>query len=80
MRLLRLDPEAGGLVLAYFVAGLAYNFTEAAFKTMNLVWIALMLAVVASSGTFARRSLEPVKPPESPWDIPIETEEQVLFV
>lgn len=78
VRLLRLDPEAGSLVLAYFVAGLAYNFTEAAFKTMNLVWIALMLAVVASAGTFTQRSLEPAKPAESPWDIPVEREEQVF--
>jgi O-antigen ligase len=78
VRLFRLDPETGSLVLAYFVAGMAYNFTEAAFKTMNLVWIALMFAVVASSGTFAQPGPETPMPAESPWDIPVETEEQVF--
>ena len=77
IRLFRLDPETGILVLAYFVTAMAYNFTEAAFKTMNLVWIALMLAVVASSRTFAQQSQAPAKPAE-PWDFPVETEEQVL--
>lgn len=78
VRLYRLDPETGGLVLAYFVAGMAYNFTEAAFKTMNLVWIALMLAVVTSSGTFAKPRPETATSAESTWDIPVETEEQVF--
>jgi O-antigen ligase len=80
-RLLKRDPETGSLVLAYFVVGLAYNFTEAAFKTMNLIWIAFMLAVVASSRVFARPSPEPEEAEASPWDLPAaeaEEEEQVF--
>jgi O-antigen ligase len=78
IRLFRVDHETGSLVLAYFVAGIAYNFTEAAFKTMNLVWIAFMLAVVASCRTFKQVSPEPAKVTALPWDLPIETEEQVF--
>jgi O-antigen ligase len=78
IRLFRVDPETGSFVLAYFVVGIAYNFTEAAFKTMNLVWIAFMLAAMASCRTFKQLSPEPSKPTTLPWDIPVEAEEQVF--
>jgi len=42
---LRREPAMGRLCLAFFVAALAYNFTEAAFKTMNVVWIVFLMAV-----------------------------------
>ena len=45
LNLLRREREVGMLCLAYFVAGLAYNFTEAGFRTMNLIWIVFLLAV-----------------------------------
>jgi exopolysaccharide production protein ExoQ len=45
IRLLSWDPEVGGLSLAYFFVGVAYNFTEAAIKTTSLVWIAFALAI-----------------------------------
>jgi len=41
------EPEAGRLRLAYFVVGLAYNFTEAAIRTMDPVWIVFVLSVIA---------------------------------
>lgn len=41
----RLDAEAGRLRLAFFVAAAVYNLTEAAFKGINVVWIAFWLAV-----------------------------------
>jgi len=47
VRLLSRDPEAGRLRLAYLVAAAAYNFTEAAIRTADLMWIALLLAVFA---------------------------------
>jgi exopolysaccharide production protein ExoQ len=46
--MLRRDPEAGRLKLALFVAAVAYNFTESAFKAMHLVWIAFLLAAIAA--------------------------------
>ncbi len=45
IRLLRREPEAGRLCLAYFFVGVAYNFTEAAIKTTGLVWIVFALAI-----------------------------------
>jgi len=41
----RRDRELGGLRLAFFVAAILYNLTEAAFKVMHPVWIAFLLAV-----------------------------------
>jgi exopolysaccharide production protein ExoQ len=43
----RRDPALGSLRLAFLVAAIVYNMTEAAFKVMNPVWIAFTLAVTA---------------------------------
>jgi exopolysaccharide production protein ExoQ len=43
---LRRDPEVGRLKLAFLVAAVLYNLTEAAFKGIHLVWIASLIAVV----------------------------------
>lgn len=40
-------PALGKLMLAYFVIGPIYNFTEAGFKMQNPVWIFFLLAVMA---------------------------------
>jgi exopolysaccharide production protein ExoQ len=56
------DPDIGSLRLAYLVLALIYNFTEAAFKMMNPVWIFFLLAVIAP--TVATSELAP------PWFIP----------
>jgi len=43
---LRRFPSIGGLMLAYFVVGIVYNFTEAAFfRIMAPAWFALLLAI-----------------------------------
>jgi O-antigen ligase len=47
IRTLGLDAESGRLRLAYFVVGVTYNFTEAAIRTMSLVWILFMLSIIA---------------------------------
>ena len=39
------DPDAARMRLAFLVVALAYNVTEAAFKMMHPVWIALLFAV-----------------------------------
>jgi O-antigen ligase len=53
----RRDPNAGGLRLAYFVTGVAYNFTESAIRIMHPVWIFFLLAAMAVPGGWT-----PVKP------------------
>jgi hypothetical protein len=45
-RALEKDPELGRLLLGYFVIAVTYNFTEAAIRTSDLVWIAFLLAVL----------------------------------
>jgi exopolysaccharide production protein ExoQ len=45
--MLRLDPEAGRLKVAYFVIGVIYSFTEAGFRLLNPVWICFVLAAIA---------------------------------
>jgi exopolysaccharide production protein ExoQ len=47
LRLLRRDPEAGRLMLAFFVVEMIYSFTEAGFRMMNPVWICFLLAAAA---------------------------------
>ncbi len=54
--MLRQESGVGKLCLAYFVAGLAYNFTEAGFKTMNLVWIAFLLAITIRPKLLPRKA------------------------
>jgi exopolysaccharide production protein ExoQ len=55
-RLLSEEPEAGRLWLAYFTVGVAYNFTEAAVRSMHLVWIAFLFAMIALPLAPRRRS------------------------
>lgn len=47
LRMLDREPETGGMLLAYFVIAVAYNFTEAAIRTGDLVWIVFLLAIFA---------------------------------
>ncbi len=51
---LRRDLDVGKLMLAYFVVGVVYNFTEAGFRMLNLVWITFLLAIMAVPGAWAR--------------------------
>jgi O-antigen ligase len=43
----RQQAEAGGLMLAYFVVVLIYNFTESAFRELDPIWFVLLLSVIA---------------------------------
>jgi exopolysaccharide production protein ExoQ len=48
---LRYSASAGGLMLAYFVAGIVYNFTEAAFfRMLTPAWFVLLLAITKVPG------------------------------
>ena len=54
----RLQTESSNLCLAYFVAAVAYNFTEAGFKMTHPVWIVflLVIAVVPRSSAFLEQT------------------------
>lgn len=51
----RLEPDIGRLRLAYYVAAIIYNLTEAGFKMMSPVWI--MFLVVSAASAAPRRSM-----------------------
>jgi exopolysaccharide production protein ExoQ len=51
---LRRDPDLGRIRLAFFVVGVVYNFTEAGFRMMSLVWIGFLLATMAVPKSAAR--------------------------
>jgi O-antigen ligase len=55
-RMLSTDPSSAGLRLAYLTAAVVYNLTEAAFKMMHPVWIALLIAVAIVPERCFRRS------------------------
>jgi O-antigen ligase len=57
---LRADPQAGSLGLAFFVAELVFNLTEAGFRMMNPLWIFFLLAVLGIPTT---------PPPQNPATI-----------
>jgi len=44
---LHVDPLIGRLLLAFFVAGVVYNFTEAGFRMMAPVWIFFLFAITS---------------------------------
>jgi len=60
IKMLRTDPDAGRLRLAYLVIGLAYNLTEAAIRTMDLMWLAFLVALIA-----VPKAVAPQESPES---------------
>lgn len=48
---LRQSPSTGNIMLAYFVVGIVYNFTEAAlFRILTPAWLILLLAIVKVPG------------------------------
>jgi exopolysaccharide production protein ExoQ len=50
------DPEINCRPLAYFVAALIYNFTEAAFKMNDPMWVFFVLAIVSVAKPATARS------------------------
>jgi exopolysaccharide production protein ExoQ len=57
----RRDPAGGSLRLAYFVALVTYNFTEAAVKTFHPLWITFLLSTMAIPQT--RAAITPAAEP-----------------
>jgi exopolysaccharide production protein ExoQ len=46
----RRNLSLGGLLLAYVMSSVFYNFTEAGFRMASLMWVFLLLATVSASG------------------------------
>jgi O-antigen ligase len=67
--MLRREPSAGGMRLAYFVVGVIYNFTEASFKMMTPVWIMFLVAITAipEVKSLTGSALLRKVPPEPTW-------------
>ncbi len=63
----RRDPEWSRLRLAYFIVAIVYNFTEAGFRMLDVVWIMCLLTVIV-----APRSLRHIaKPSPLPSTSPV---------
>jgi O-antigen ligase len=45
-RLLERAPASGRLRLGYFVIALIYNFTEAGFRSTDLIWFVFVLSII----------------------------------
>jgi O-antigen ligase len=52
MRVLRGHPEAGVLLLGYWLVCLTYSMTEAGFRMMNPMWICFLLASTVAPEAF----------------------------
>jgi exopolysaccharide production protein ExoQ len=63
IRRLGQDRVTGPLFLAFFFVGVAYNFTEAATRTMSPVWIFLIMATIALPKAQVALSLPQPLPP-----------------
>lgn len=51
---IRCNRELGSLALSFIITGSIYSITEAGFRTLNPMWIFILLAVVIANGTNAR--------------------------
>jgi exopolysaccharide production protein ExoQ len=55
---IRRNPKEASLFLGFFLCTLFYAFSEAAFRSMNVAWVFLLLVIVAGSqGVLFRSSL-----------------------
>lgn len=53
--LFRRDPDAGRIRLAWFVAAILYNLTEAGFRMMSPIWFGFLLAITAAPAVLDRK-------------------------
>jgi exopolysaccharide production protein ExoQ len=53
----RRQSQDGSLRMAYWMVGIAYNFSEAGFKMMNPVWVLFLLSIaILPSTSILRRA------------------------
>ena len=45
----RIDPDFGGLALAYVLTAAIYSYTEAGFRMLDFAWSFLLLAIIGAS-------------------------------
>jgi exopolysaccharide production protein ExoQ len=45
----RIDPNSGGLMLAYVFSAVMYSYTEAGFRMLDYAWSFLLLAIIGAS-------------------------------
>jgi O-antigen ligase len=57
LTLLKRDPEAGQIRLAFFAVAIIYNCTEAAIKMLHPVWIAFLFAAITLPESAQARNL-----------------------
>jgi O-antigen ligase len=65
LRRLTEDRVTGPLFLAFFFVGVAYNFTEAATRTMSPVWICFIMASLAFPKSQPQPAPQPRPVPQS---------------
>lgn len=63
VKTLKSDRAIGWLGLGYFVVGVAYNVTEAAFHTLSLVWLFFLLGILLIPKTSEAQEPEPATSP-----------------
>jgi O-antigen ligase len=62
MTRLQRSPSTGGLMLAFFVVGIVYNFTEAAlFRISAPAWFALLLAITNVPDIYGLKKWAPLR-------------------
>jgi exopolysaccharide production protein ExoQ len=44
----RIDPDLGGLMLAYVLTAVMYSYTEAGFRMLGMAWSFLLLAIIGA--------------------------------
>jgi hypothetical protein len=55
----RINPSVGSLALAYIIVSALYSITEAGFRSLDPIWVFLLLAIVSSTGVIAGFAQEP---------------------
>jgi len=54
------NPRLGGLVLAYIVISPVYSITEAGFRSLDPIWMFLLLAIISSTSISSGVLWEPI--------------------
>jgi exopolysaccharide production protein ExoQ len=49
----RINPQLGGLMLAYIIVAAVYSITESGFRSPHPMWVFLLFAIVSASGVSA---------------------------
>ncbi|MGC1871367.1 MAG: O-antigen ligase family protein [Acidobacteriaceae bacterium] len=80
LNVLRRDPHAGRLRVAFFTAAVIYSLTEAGFRMMSPIWIAFLLAITAVPlpVQIHRKRQRKIESPMTPAEFPRESEDMEI--